>query len=58
MRVVGALVLQVYDPAAKQSVWIALAMQTLDPSKNPEKNQKKLNKAIQKLLKDFPPRQK
>ncbi len=55
---VGALVLQVYDPAAKQSVWIGLATQTLDPSKNPEKNQKKLDKAMQKLLKDFPPRRK
>jgi len=55
---VGALVLHVYDPAAKQSVWIGLATQTLDPSKNPKKNQKKLDKVMQKLLKDFPPRRK
>jgi hypothetical protein len=55
---VGALVLQVYDPAGEQSVWIGLAKQMLDPSKNPEKNQKKLDKAMQKLLKDFPPRRK
>ena len=37
---VGTLVLQVYDPAAKQSVWIGLAKQTPDPSKNPEKTRK------------------
>jgi hypothetical protein len=53
---VGALMLHVYDPAAKQSVWIGLATQTLDPSNNPEKNQKKLDKAMQKLLKNFPPK--
>ena len=49
---------QVYDPAAKQSVWIGLATQMLDQSKNSEKNQKKLDKAMQKLPKDFPPRRK
>jgi Domain of unknown function (DUF4136) len=52
---VGALVLDVYDPAAKHAVWIGLATQTLDPGKSPEKNQKKLDKAMKKLLKDFPP---
>jgi len=56
--VVGALVLNVYDPAAKQLVWMGLATQTLDPSKSAEKNQKHVDKAMQKLLKDFPPRQK
>jgi Domain of unknown function (DUF4136) len=52
---VGALVLNIYDPTAKKSVWIGLAKQTLEPSKSPEKNQKKLDKAMKKLLKDFPP---
>ena len=52
---VGALVLDIYDPAAKKAVWIGLATQTLDPSKSPEKNQKKLDKAMKKLLKNFPP---
>jgi hypothetical protein len=52
---VGALVLDVYDPAAKKAVWIGLATQSLEPGKSPEKNQKKLDKAMKKLLKGFPP---
>jgi hypothetical protein len=52
---VGTLVLDVYDPAVKQLVWRGQATKTLNPSKNPEKNQENLNKAMAKLLKDFPP---
>lgn len=55
---VGTLVLDVYDPATKQLVWTGNATKTLDPSKSQEKNQKNLDKAMQKLLKDFPPKQK
>jgi len=43
-----------YDPAAKKLVWIGAAQHTLDPSKKQEKNQERLNKGAQKLLKDFP----
>lgn len=52
---VGTLVLDIYDPAAKQLVWRGQATKTLNPSKNPEKNQENLNKAMTKLLKNFPP---
>jgi len=55
---VGTLVLDMYDPATKQLVWTGNATKTLDPSSNQEKNQKKLNKAMQKLLKNYPPKQK
>jgi hypothetical protein len=55
---VGTLALDMYDPTAKQLVWRGTATKTLDPSKSQEKNQKNLNKAMQKLLKDFPPKQK
>ena len=55
---VGTLRLDVFDPAAKQLVWTGSASKTIDSSKDPEKIQKNLNKAMQKLLKDFPPRQK
>ena len=55
---VGNLVLRIYDPAAKQLVWLGIATQTLDPSKSGEKNQKKIDKAMQKLMKEFPPKQK
>jgi len=53
---IGSLVLDMYDPAQKQLVWTGTATKTLDPSKSPEKNQKNLNKAMQKLLKNFPPK--
>jgi hypothetical protein len=53
---VGTLALDMYDPAAKQLVWRGTATKTLNPSNNQEKNQKNLNKAMAKLLKDFPPK--
>jgi hypothetical protein len=55
---VGTLVLDFYDPAAKQLVWTGKATKTLDPSKSQEKNQKNLDKAMAKLLKNFPPKAK
>jgi hypothetical protein len=55
---VGTLVLDIYDPAARQLVWTGTASKSIDSSKDPHKIQKNLNKAMQKLLKDFPPRQK
>lgn len=54
----GTLVLDMYDPASKQLVWTGNATKTLNPSGKQEKNQKNLDKAVQKLLKDFPPKQK
>ena len=55
---VGTLVLDMYDPTSKQLVWTGQATKTIDPSSNQEKNQKNLNKAMEKLLKDYPPKQK
>lgn len=52
---VGTFVVGMYDPATKKLVWIGAAQHALEPSKKPEKNQEKLNKGAQKLLKDFPP---
>ena len=55
---VGTLVFDVFDPAAKQQIWTGEAGKTIDPSNDPQKNQKNLQKAIDKLLKNFPPQQK
>ena len=55
---VGTLVLDMYDPTTKQLVWAGHATKTISPSKSQEKNQKNLDKAMQRLLKDFPPKQK
>jgi hypothetical protein len=52
---VGTLGLDFYDPSPKQLLWRGQATKTLNPSKDPEKNQERLNKAMAKLLKDFPP---
>jgi hypothetical protein len=52
---VGTVALDFYDPAAKQLIWRGEATKTLDPSSNQEKNQKNLDKAMEKLLKHFPP---
>jgi hypothetical protein len=51
----GSLVLDLYDPKSKQLVWTGTATKTLDPSSNQEKNQKNLDKAMAKLLKNYPP---
>ena len=54
----GTLVLDMYDPVAKQLVWTGRVSKTLDPSNNQEKRQKNLDKAMAKLLKNFPPQAK
>ena len=54
---VGSLALDFYDPAAKQLIWRGEATKTLSPSGNQEKNMKNLDKAMAKLLKNFPPKQ-
>ena len=53
---VGTLVLDMYDPTTKQLVWTGRATKTLDSGANQEKQQKNLDKAMQKLLKNFPPK--
>jgi hypothetical protein len=52
---VGTLVLDMYDRANKQLVWSGRVTKTLDPKASQEKRQKNLDKAMQKLLKNFPP---
>lgn len=55
---VGTLVLDMYDTSPKKLVWTGRATKTLDPGASPEKKQKNLDKAMQKLLKNYPPKQK
>ncbi len=51
----GTLAVDFYDPSDKQLVWRGQAEKTLNPSGNQEKDMQKLNKAMAKLLKNFPP---
>ena len=53
---IGTLVLDMYDPSTKQLVWTGRVSKTLDPSSNQQKNLDRLNKAMAKLLKNYPPR--
>lgn len=55
---IGTLVLEMYDPVTKKLVWSGSATKTLNISKDQQKNQKNVDKAMQKLLKAFPPTQK
>jgi len=52
---IGTFVVGMYDPAVQKLVWIGAAQHAIEPSKKQEKNQQRLNKGAQKLLKDFPP---
>jgi len=54
----GTLAVDFYDPTSQQLIWRGSAAQTLNPSGNQEKDMNKLNKAVAKLLKNFPPPQK
>ena len=49
----GTLVLDIYEAQNKRLIWRGTAADTL--SDNPEKNERKLNKVVKKLLAHFPP---
>jgi len=52
---IGTLNLDMYDIATKKQIWRGEASKTLDPPKDPAKLQKKIDKAMAKLLKNYPP---
>lgn len=52
---VGQLALDMYTPAGKSLVWRGAASKTLDANAKPDKQQKNLEKAVAKLLKNYPP---
>jgi len=52
---VGQLALDMYSTSAKALVWRGTATKTLDMKAKPEKQEKNLTKAMDKLFKNFPP---
>jgi Domain of unknown function (DUF4136) len=50
---VGQLVVDIGDAKTKKLMWMANSSDTL--ADNPDKNQKKLNNALGKMFKNFPP---
>ena len=55
---IGQIGLDMYAPVDKKLVWRGRASKTLDTKAKPEKQQKNLQKAMAKLLKNFPPKPK
>jgi hypothetical protein len=55
---VGALDLDMYEPGDKRLVWRGVVSKTIDTNAKPDKRQKNTQKAIEKLLKNYPPRKK
>lgn len=53
---VGTLVVDLFDARTKRLIWRGTAEDTL--SDKPEKNEKKLQQAVEKMFKKFPPRPK
>jgi hypothetical protein len=52
---VGSLNVDIYDVATKKHVWRGEATKTLKNEKKPEKRQRNLDKAMAKLMKNYPP---
>ena len=50
----GELAVAMYDAAKHELVWKGVASKALDPKAEPEKRQKNLNKAVAKLMKNYP----
>jgi hypothetical protein len=51
----GELAVDMYDPTNQHLIWRGVASKSLDPKASPEKRQKNLDKAVSKLMKDYPP---
>lgn len=52
---VGSLVLDLYDAHTKQLIWRGVGQESL--SDKPEKNEKKLEKTVNKMFEHFPPQE-
>jgi len=55
---IGQLALDMYASTARTLIWRGVASKTLDPKAKPEKQEKNLRKAVAKVLKNYPPKQK
>ena len=55
---VGTLVIDMADAAKKQVVWRGMGVKEVDTTAKPDKRDKSINKAVEKIFKNFPPKQK
>ena len=51
----GELVVNLYVVANRKLIWMGVANKALDPKADAKKRQNNLNKAVQKLIKHYPP---
>lgn len=52
----GTLILDIVDPAQKQLIWRGSAQSEIQQTASQEKKMEKLNKAVAKILSNFPPK--
>lgn len=52
----GQLVLDMYDSASKKLVWRGVVSHSIDADAKPDKKQKHMDSAVEKLLKNYPPK--
>ena len=54
--VTGTIVVDIRDASSNSVVWRGAASSDVDPGAKPEQREKKINKAAQKLFKNYPPK--
>jgi hypothetical protein len=52
--VVGTLAIDMVDAETRNIVWRGMATQELDAKASPEKREKNINKAAEKIFKNYP----
>ncbi len=55
---IGTLIVSFIDPGTKKLFFRSQGTDTLNPSSDPDKNYKKIQKAVAKILQNFPPKPK
>jgi hypothetical protein len=55
---IGTLVIDMADAGKKQVVWRGMGVKEVDVQNKPEKRDKSINKAVGKIFKNYPPKQK
>ena len=55
---VGELAIDMYEVPKKHLIWRGVASKTIDPNAKPDKREKNLHKALEKVLKNYPPKKK
>jgi hypothetical protein len=55
---IGTLVIDVADAKAGKMVWRGMGVKEVDTTAKPEKRDKSISKAVEKIFKNYPPKQK